>query len=171
MTPYTDRPYRRGVGALIVGADGRVLVARRIDMPFEAWQLPQGGIKRHEDPRAAVLREIGEEIGTDKVLIVAQTLRWLRYDLPPDLADQAWRGRWRGQEQKWFVLRFTGVDADIDLARSKKPEFDAWRWERPAALPGLAPPFKRRLYADLVDEFANLLGGASGSDRPEPFLP
>ncbi len=152
--PYSERPYRRGVGALIVGPCGRVLVARRVDVPFDAWQLPQGGIKKNEAPAAAVLREVEEEIGTDRVEIAAEAPGWLRYDLPPAIADRAWKGRWRGQEQKWFALRFTGSDGDIDLARSGHPEFDAWRWEALGVLPRLAAPFKRQLYADLVDTFA-----------------
>jgi putative (di)nucleoside polyphosphate hydrolase len=164
-TAYSERPYRRGVGALIVGPDGQVLVARRVAMPFEVWQLPQGGIKKNEPPAAAVLREVEEEIGTSRVEIAAEAPGWLRYDLPPELADLAWRGRWRGQEQKWFVLRFTGSDGDIDVARSNRPEFDAWRWEALSVLPHLAAPFKRQLYADLVETFAHVVDALASRTR------
>ena len=146
-------PYRRGVGALLFRQDGLVFVARRIDTPGEAWQLPQGGVDREERPRKAVLRELKEEIGTDKAEIIGKSRCWYRYDLPEPLQGRVWGGKYRGQKQRWFALRFLGVDADIDLAADHTPEFDAWRWIPLPALPDLAVPFKRRLYADLVEEF------------------
>ncbi|MBK8906534.1 MAG: RNA pyrophosphohydrolase [Rhodospirillales bacterium] len=151
----TDRPlrYRRGVGAVVFRGDGQVLVARRIDTPGEAWQLPQGGMRKGETPRHALYREVQEEIGTDKVQYLAESSAWLRYELPPDLAGRVRGGRYHGQEQRWFALRFTGIDSDIDVNATRKPEFDAWRWADYEDLPDLAVWFKRSLYAAVVDEF------------------
>ena len=148
----TGLPYRRGVGALLFNADGAVFVARRLDTR-DAWQLPQGGIHKGETPREALFRELVEEIGTERAEVLAKSKRWLRYDLPAELAGRVWNGRYRGQEQRWFALRFTGTDADIDLAAHGKPEFDAWRWSALEDLPLLAVSFKQALYQDLVDEF------------------
>jgi putative (di)nucleoside polyphosphate hydrolase len=146
-------PYRKGVGALLFNAAGLVFVGRRVDYP-DAWQPPQGGLKKGEDSAEAVLRELAEETGTDKAEILGVSADWLEYDVPPDLAAIAWQGRYRGQRQRWFALRFLGNDRDIDLAASDHPEFDAWRWERLEALPALAIWFKRALYQRLVAEFA-----------------
>lgn len=157
--PARRQRYRRGVGAIVVNAEGRVLVAQRIDAPGEAWQLPQGGIRKGEKARAALRRELAEEIGTDRFKIIAESARRHRYDLPKALADRVWKGRYRGQKQRWFVLRFTGTDTDIDLAVSDQPEFTAWRWVRIEELPDLAVDFKRRLYEELVAEFSELVSG------------
>lgn len=159
-------PYRKGVGAVLFGDHGHVLVGRRIDAPIEAWQLPQGGIKKHEAPETALWRELLEEIGTDKAVIVGRTSGWLTYDLPPGIAARVWKGRFRGQQQVWFALRFTGQDADIDLAASGNPEFDAWRWVPFADLPSLAIAFKRRLYERLVDEFSHFAAPAEAVGTP-----
>lgn len=152
-------PYRPNVGAVLFARDGRVLVARRADMakaegPAGAWQLPQGGLDEGEDPRVAVLRELAEEIGTDRAEILAEHPDWLTYDLPPALVGVALKGRWRGQTQKWFALRFTGSDGDIRLDADPHPEFDAWRWAALAELPGLAVAFKRPIYEALARDFA-----------------
>jgi putative (di)nucleoside polyphosphate hydrolase len=148
--------YRPAVGIMLLNRDNLVFVARRIDLAQDAWQMPQGGIDADEAPRAAALRELKEEIGTDEAEILAESRAWLRYDLPPLLAGKAWGGRWRGQRQKWFAMRFTGTDADIDLA-TEHPEFDAWKWMAPQALPEIIIPFKRQLYVDVLSEFKNLL--------------
>jgi putative (di)nucleoside polyphosphate hydrolase len=152
-------PYRPNVGAVLFNRDGLILVARRADLPnAEApaggWQLPQGGIDEGEDPRQAVLRELAEEIGTDRAEIIDEHDAWLTYDLPPELVGVALKGRFRGQRQRWFALRFTGEDGDIRLDLDPHPEFDAWRWVRLAELPGLAVPFKRAIYEVLVGRFA-----------------
>ena len=136
-----------------------VFVARRIDMPSEAWQMPQGGIDEGESPREAALRELHEEIGTDKAKIVAESKNWLTYDLPADLIPKIWGGRFRGQTQKWFLLRFTGKDSDIDI-ETEHPEFLDWKWAKVADLPRLIVPFKRKLYEDLVAEFGPLIDAA-----------
>lgn len=155
--------YRKGVGALIFNSHGQVLVARRIGTA-DAWQLPQGGIRPGEDPRIAVMRELLEEIGTDRVEIIAEFPGWLRYDLPEFLHGKVWKGEYRGQEQRWFAFRFTGEDADIDLAAHRRPEFDAWQWVRIEQLPALAVAFKRRIYEQLVEQFAEAgrHGGTTG---------
>ena len=154
-------PYRPCVGIMLIDRRGRVFVAQRIDNPGAAWQMPQGGIDEGESPRQAALRELLEETGTDKVEILAESGNWLRYDLPAELVPRIWGGRYRGQEQKWFALRFLGTDADIDIA-TEEPEFRAWRWADPAELPDLIVPFKRRLYEQLVAEFGHLAAGSRG---------
>ncbi len=152
-------PYRPNVGAALFSRTGRVLIARRADLPNAegapgGWQLPQGGIDAAEDPRAAVLRELAEEIGTDRARIIGEHPEWLTYDLPPHLLGVALGGRYRGQRQRWFALRFLGEDADIRLDRDPHPEFDAWRWADLTELPALGPPFKRAIYGVLARSFA-----------------
>ena len=152
-------PYRPNVGAVLFNRAGRVLVARRADMPNAegapgGWQMPQGGIDEGEDPRGAVLRELAEEIGTDRAEIIGEHPEWLTYDLPPEAIGRALGGRYRGQRQRWFALRFLGEDGDIRLDLDPHPEFDAWRWVELAELPGLAVPFKRAIYEALVVSFA-----------------
>lgn len=149
--------YRRGVGIMLLNASRQVFVAKRIDMPGDAWQMPQGGIDKGETPVAAAWREMREEIGTDRATLRAESRDWLRYDLPADLVPRLWGGRFRGQEQKWFAFDFTGSDADIDIAQHHHPEFSDWRWVEMDQLPELIVPFKRQLYIDLVAEFAPLL--------------
>ena len=145
-------PYRPCVGVVLIDRRGLVFVGERGDMRG-AWQMPQGGIDRGEDPREACLREMEEEIGTRKATILAETRDWLTYDLPPELVGTVWKGRYRGQRQKWFALRFTGRDADIALDRHKHREFVAWRWARPDELAGLTVAFKRPVYEAVVREF------------------
>jgi putative (di)nucleoside polyphosphate hydrolase len=144
--------YRNGVGVMLVNRDGRVFVAERIDMPG-AWQMPQGGIDAGEAPAHAALRELKEEIGTDRAEIIAESSDWLSYDLPAKLREKVWGGRYRGQRQKWFLCRFTGSDADIDLDHHHHPEFSRWRWVEPELLPSLIVGFKRDLYIRLLAEF------------------
>jgi len=151
-----DLPYRRGVGAVLFNAAGRVFAARRIGAYSDAWQMPQGGIDEGESPEQAVLRELEEETGTANAEIIAETSTWLSYDLPDELIGVAWGGRYRGQVQKWFALRFTGDDDDFDLNAHEEPEFSEWRWIALDELPGLIVPFKRRLYDDLRDEFQDI---------------
>ena len=139
--------------------EGLVLVARRADLPNAegapgGWQMPQGGIDEDEDPRGAVLRELAEEIGTDRAEIIGEHPAWMTYDLPRELIGRALGGRYRGQRQRWFALRFLGEDGDIRLDLDPHPEFDAWRWVALAELPGLAVPFKRVIYEVLAVSFA-----------------
>lgn len=152
--------YRQCVGIMLLNDDGLVLVARRADMPrAPAWQMPQGGIDWQETPREAAMRELEEEIGTRRAEILAESRGWLTYDFPPEITGRVWGGRFRGQRQKWFLMRFTGCDADIDLA-SEHPEFDAWRWVEPERLPELIVAFKRQLYIDVLSEFRAFCGAA-----------
>ena len=151
-------PYRPNVGAALFNRQGLVFVARRADMPNAegaagGWQLPQGGIDANEDPRTAVLRELEEEIGTAQAVVVGEHPDWLTYDLPSELLGRTLGGRYRGQRQRWFALRFTGRDDDVRLDLDPHPEFDAWRWVALDELPGLAVPFKRPIYQVLADSF------------------
>jgi len=123
---------------------------------LSAWQMPQGGIDPGERPREAALRELAEEVGTDKAEIVAESRVLHRYDLPSQIAGQMWGGRFRGQKQLWFALRFTGDDRDINIA-TEHPEFDAWKWVAPAVLPELIVPFKRAIYLAILEEFGEHL--------------
>jgi putative (di)nucleoside polyphosphate hydrolase len=149
--------YRPAVGIMLLNDANRVFVARRLDMAEEAWQMPQGGIDDGEMPRAAALRELKEEIGTDRATILAESRAWRHYELPPELAGRVWGGRYRGQRQRWFAMRFTGTDADINLA-TEHPEFSDWKWIAPRLLVDLIVPFKRQLYRDVVAEFEPWLG-------------
>lgn len=154
----TGLPYRPNVGAALFNHLGQVLVARRADLPNAegapgGWQLPQGGIDEAEDPRAAVLRELQEEIGTGAARVVGEHPDWLFYDLPPALLGKALGGRYCGQKQRWFALRFEGQDSDILLDLDPHPEFDAWRWAPLADLPNLAVDFKRPIYEILARSF------------------
>ena len=148
-------PYRPCVGIMLIDRGGRVFVAQRIDTPAVAWQMPQGGIDEGESPRQAALRELHEEVGTDKAEVLAESRDWRRYDLPADLVPRLWDGRFRGQEQRWFALRFLGQDADIDIA-TETPEFRAWRWAEMAELPDIIVPFKRHIYREVIAEFGHL---------------
>ena len=152
-------PYRPNVGAVLFNRDGKIFVARRADFPNAegapgGWQLPQGGIDDREDPRVAVYRELAEEIGTAAASILGEHPDWLTYDLPPELVGVALGGKYRGQRQRWFALRFLGEDTDIRLDADPHPEFDAWRWAELSDLPALAVPFKRAIYDVLAVSFA-----------------
>ncbi len=145
---------------MLANADGLVLVGERIDKKaIGFWQMPQGGIDPGEDPETAALRELEEEtgIGADLVEIVAPAAEPLKYDLPPDLLGKVWKGKYRGQIQHWYLGRFLGTDADIDLEAHDPPEFQAFRWVEPQQLPELIVPFKRDVYAALVEQFAPLI--------------
>ncbi|MBE9605221.1 RNA pyrophosphohydrolase [Acetobacteraceae bacterium H6797] len=155
----SDLPYRPNVGVVLFNDRGEVFIARRAPQPGRpdtgagAWQLPQGGMDEGEEPREAVMRELEEEIGTDKAEIIAELDEWLTYDLPPELIGKAFKGKYRGQKQRWFALRFTGVDSDIRLDVDEPPEFDAWRWASLEELPGLAVGFKRPIYERIAEAF------------------
>ena len=150
-----DLPYRPCVGTMLLDRHGRVFVGRRIDQTVEGWQMPQGGIDDGETPAQTALRELKEEIGTDKAVVLRELDEWLCYDLPKHLIGVALHGKYRGQKQKWLALRFTGEDADIDL-RTHEPEFADWKWVSAAELPGLIVPFKRDIYRKVIAAFADL---------------
>jgi putative (di)nucleoside polyphosphate hydrolase len=168
MTPRRagNLPYRRCIGAFLINREGRVLVGQRADRDEPAWQLPQGGIEENETPRQAVLRELAEEIGTDRATVIGEMPGWVAYDFPGDLAARVWDGRYRGQKQKWFALRFEGSDADIDLAASGRPEFRDWKWVPVDALAALAVPFKRQVYETLVARFGPLADAGQAPGDP-----
>lgn len=154
-----DKPYRRGVGVMLLNSEGKVWVGRRIDRTDEAWQMPQGGIDPGEEPWETALRELEEETGIKPHLVerIADCPERLRYELPEGLRGKLWGGKWRGQEQDWFLCRFLGQPGDVNIATSH-PEFDAWKWVDAAELPELIVPFKRDLYRQLIDQFAEQLG-------------
>lgn len=161
MTALPPTAYRSNVGALLLSRNNHVLVARRADLPNAegapgGWQLPQGGMDEGEDPREAVLRELEEEVGTRNAVIVAEYPDWLCYDLPEHLIGVALGGRWRGQKQRWFALRFLGHDDEVRLDLDPHPEFDAWRWARISELPSLAVGFKLPIYVLLAAHFGKI---------------
>ena len=150
-------PYRPGVGVMLVNAQNRIFVGQRFDATVEAWQMPQGGIDPGEEPYGAALRELEEETGVRAPLtsLIAETADWLTYDLPDELLGTIWKGRYRGQRQKWYAMRFLGTDGDVDLlahAAGGHAEFRAWQWASLEQLAGLIVPFKRALYTQIVDE-------------------
>jgi len=150
--------YRRNVGIMLLDRDNQVFVGHRMDERRPAWQMPQGGIDRGENPRQAALRELAEETGITAVEVIAKSRDWLHYDLPPAVAARKWGGRYRGQRQKWFVMRFLGDDGDIDIA-TPHPEFRAWKWIAPSDLPKVVVAFKRPVYEALLAEFRDFLEG------------
>ena len=160
MTPeeIEKLPYRPCVGVMLVNTAGHVFVGQRIDNEVTAWQMPQGGVDDGEAPRDAVLRELWEETGvtSDLVTIDAETADWIPYDLPHDIVPKIWKGRYRGQEQKWFLLRFHGTDEDVNIA-TDHPEFSEWRWLATEELVVNIVPFKRAVYAQVLDEFVGLI--------------
>ncbi len=153
-----DRLYRRGVGVMLINSHKLVWVGRRIDNRDEAWQMPQGGLDKGETPWDGALRELEEETGIAPHLVdkIADHPQQLRYDIPPAIADQLWKGKYRGQVQDWYLMRFLGTDADIDIA-TEHPEFSHWQWVEPSRLTELIVPFKRDMYCAILDGFAQWL--------------
>lgn len=151
-------PYRPCVGMMLVNTDGKVFVGQRLDSTVEAWQMPQGGMDDGEDPRDTALRELAEETGIapELVTIIAESKEEHYYDLPDDLIGKIWGGRFRGQRQVWFLMRFLGSDADVNIYTPHQ-EFRDWRWINPEQLPELIVPFKKKLYRDLLKEFVELI--------------
>lgn len=158
MTPeqIAKLPYRKNVGVMLMNSEGGIWVGQRLDREAsqDAWQMPQGGIDKGEAPRDAALRELWEEtgVGVDKVSVIAETDGWLPYDLPHDLVPKIWKGRYRGQEQKWYLMRFEGVDADVNIA-TEHPEFSDWKWLAADQLVANIVPFKQEVYARVLKAF------------------
>ena len=149
-----DLPYRSGVGVMLINADGRVFVGQRLDSSSEAWQMPQGGVDKGENPDDAAFRELWEETGVTAAhaTLVTRSQSTYDYDLPSELQGRIWGGKYRGQRQYWYLMRFTGSDADVNIANDH-PEFRAWQWVAPEQLVDLIVPFKRELYTAVIAEF------------------
>ncbi|MFY0594960.1 MAG: RNA pyrophosphohydrolase [Cognatishimia sp.] len=157
MTPeeIAKLPYRKNVGVMLMNANGSVFVGQRLDSEVPAWQMPQGGIDKGENATTAALRELEEETGVsaDLVTLVAETDGWIAYDLPHDIVPRIWKGRFRGQEQKWFLMRFHGSDDQVNIQVDHQ-EFSEWRWLPVDELVDNIVPFKRTVYEQVVAEFA-----------------
>lgn len=161
MSDYATLPYRPCAGITVFNRSGLVFIGRRSSGPehideTHVWQMPQGGIDENENAYAAALRELYEETSIRSVEPLGEIPDWLTYDIPRDIVGQAWKGKFRGQKQKWFALRFTGPDSEINIESpgdGHDPEFIAWRWERIENLPALVVPFKRAIYDRIVTEF------------------
>ena len=162
--------YRPGVGIMLLNKSGKMLLGRRSDVEDGAWQFPQGGLERGEPPAEAALRELNEEIGTDRAAILGESKGWYQYDLPEELRMQAWGGRYRGQRLKWFLMRFSGEDRDIDVTAGSR-EFNRWIWVLPSDAPALVVSFKQSMYLAVLEEFRSQLREHSRSveSRPMPL--
>ncbi|MFD2182564.1 RNA pyrophosphohydrolase [Rhodoplanes azumiensis] len=163
MTRFEDLPYRPCVGVMVLNRDGLAFIGRRTEGPehvddVHAWQMPQGGVDPGEDPWPAALRELYEETSIRSVEKLGEIEEWLTYDIPREIVGQAWKGKYRGQTQKWYALRFTGDEREIDILTpgggAHPAEFAEWRWEPVDNLPGLIIPFKRPVYERVVAEFS-----------------
>ena len=144
---------------MLVNTDKKVFVGQRLDNFQDAWQMPQGGIDEGETPEQAALRELVEETGVTKARIIRQTNDWYYYDLPPELAANTWSGQYKGQMQKWFLMEFTGTNADVNI-NTAHPEFRSWQWQAPQELLSIIVPFKQELYAKVLEEFRYFLVGS-----------
>ena len=151
-------PYRPNVGLMVLNAQGHVFTGQRLDYPSAAWQMPQGGIDEGEDAEVAAYRELQEETGisSEMVQILAQSSDWISYDFPAELAKKLWKGGYRGQKQRWFLMRFSGLDSQINI-QTEEPEFAEWRWMAPDELLDNIVPFKRSVYEQVLNEFGGFL--------------
>jgi putative (di)nucleoside polyphosphate hydrolase len=160
LKDYKKLPYRACVGIMLINAKGRVFVGRRLSGPehidsIHSWQMPQGGVDEDEDTYKAALRELFEETSVKSVKKLGASRGWLKYDIPRAIVGEAWKGKFRGQKQKWYALHFTGKDSEINVLNpgdGHKPEFAEWRWEKIERLPGLVIPFKRGVYEEAIRE-------------------
>ena len=155
MTKYKNLPLRKGVGIILLNNENKIFVGKRIDNPKNFWQMPQGGIDENESFLEAAKRELQEETGIKTIKIIKELDKWFTYDLPENLISIIWKGKYRGQKQKWFIMRFFGNNSEIDV-KTKNPEFLDWKWIKPLELPNIAVNFKINLYTKLTKELMAL---------------
>ena len=151
MENRKELPLRIGVGIVLLNHENKVFVGKRIDNPANSWQMPQGGVDENEDFLRAAKRELEEETGVRTVKVIKELNEWLTYDLPKNLLGKLWKGKYRGQKQKWFIMKFIGKNDEINI-RTRQPEFLDWKWVKPADLPGIAVDFKVNIYKKMVKE-------------------
>ena len=156
MNEYKNLPLRPGVGIILLNSEDKVFVGKRVDNPLNFWQMPQGGIDKNEKVLEAAIRELKEETGITTVKLIKELNYWLEYDLPKNLIDKIWKGKYRGQRQKWFIMQFIGNKKDINI-NTEHPEFLEWKWIHYSELPKIVVNFKVKVYEKLVDELKNLL--------------
>ena len=149
-------PLRIGVGAIVLNEHNKVLVGKRKDNPIDKWQMPQGGVDKNEDLYSAMRRELYEETSITSFKLIREIERWLTYELPANLKGKIWKGKFRGQKQKWYILRFTGDDKEINV-KTKNPEFIDWKWIKIEELPQSIVDFKKKVYEDLVEEICKTI--------------
>ena len=156
MVNHKKLPMRTGVGIVVLNSENKVFVGKRRDNPFDKWQMPQGGVDLDEPLLDAMKRELIEETSIRNIKILKEFDRWLEYELPENLVGKIWRGKYRGQKQKWFVVRFLGNDSEIDI-NTKYPEFIEWKWVSVESLPNLIVLFKKHVYEQVTVELKKLI--------------
>jgi len=156
MNNNKQLPLRIGVGIILLNRENKVFVGKRIDNPKNFWQMPQGGVNQNENFLQAAKRELEEETGIKSVELVKELKEWLKYNLPENLLGKVLEGKYRGQKQKWFIMKFIGKDNEINV-KTKNPEFLDWKWIDPSMLPGIAVNFKVNLYKKLKEELKSLI--------------
>ena len=154
MKNRKELPLRIGVGIVLLNYENKVFVGKRIDNPANSWQMPQGGVDKNENLLQAAKRELAEETSVRTVEVIKELNEWLTYDLPKNLLGKLWKGKYRGQKQKWFIMKFIGKNDEINI-RTKKPEFLDWKWIKPSDLPGVAVDFKVNIYKKMAKELAS----------------
>ena len=155
MKNRKELPLRIGVGIALLNHENKIFVGKRIDNPTNSWQMPQGGVDGNEDFLQAAKRELEEETSIRSVTVIKELSEWLTYDLPKNLLGKLWKGKYRGQKQKWFIMKFLGKNDEINI-KTKKPEFLDWKWIKPSDLPAVAVDFKVNIYKKLVKELASI---------------
>ena len=151
MNKNKNLPMRIGVGIVLLNNENKVFVGKRIDNPFNFWQMPQGGVDQNEQMLEAAKRELEEETGITKIILIKELNYWLEYELPERLIDKIWKGKYKGQKQKWFIMKFTGNRKDINI-KTKHPEFLDWKWIEPSKLPDIVVDFKVNVYKEILKE-------------------
>ena len=149
-------PMRQGVGIIVLNKQNQVFVGKRKDNPVDKWQMPQGGIDQNETPLNAMKRELAEETSIKNIKILKEIENWLEYELPPNLLGKIWKGKFRGQKQKWFIVKFLGQDSEVNL-NTKHQEFIEWKWIFPDELPKVIVGFKREMYLKLLKKIKNFI--------------